>query len=332
MARAISSFIPSTSSGQALHPAFAKAMAGKPSSFLSFLLAAALLATGVHGCEGKMTAEIYPVGLSDFELAEQMAKNIVSPDGKLVADKSGNRLILYDYPDRHEVLRKLLAKVQSPAHNVRIRVAFKDNTETQSDGVSVDGRLRTGPVVIRSGGAPANGSTRIQVTNQRTTFGSNVQQELLVISGGKAKIRIGTDVPYAEWFWTYGLQFGFWAGEVRWKEVGAQMVVEPYVIGSNIRVRLTPEFSYIVDGQTMATAIEKLSTEVIVADGQEIDLGGLPAADKEFYSRFLVGYSHQGEKRSLHITLKPTIESVQAPGAASDGHGNDRNVGAFRKR
>jgi len=279
-----------------------------------------------------MMAEIYPVGLSDFDLAEQMAKQIVSSDGKLVADKSGNRLILYDYPDRHETLRKLLAKVQAPAHNVRIKVAFKDNTVTQSDGVSVDGRIRTGPVVIRSGGAPADGSTRIQVTNQRTTLGSNVQQELLVISGGKAKIRIGTDVPYAEWFWNYGLQLGLWAGQVRWKEVGAQMVVEPYVIGSNVRVRLTPELSYVVDGQTMATAIEKLTTEVIVADGQEIDLGGLPAADKEFYSKFLVGYGHQGEKRSLRITLKPTIESVQAPGASNNDPDNDRNVGAFRKR
>ena len=280
--------------------------------FLIFLAGGWLASLG-QAADDRMIVEIYPLGTSDVELMEQVAKGIVSKDGKLVVDKTANRMILYDYPDKHAALSKILGKMTGDAvPHVRIRVAFKDHAAGQADGFTVDGRLRTGPVVIRSGGAPANGSTRVQITNQRTTVQSNVQQELLVVSGGKARLRVGTDVPYAEWFWNYGLQLGVWSGAVRWKEVGAQMVVEPYVVGNNIRVRLTPEFSYVVNQQTVETAIQKLTTEVVVADGQEIDLGGLPAADRDFFSRFLVGYDHQGERRSLRITLRPTIETLQS--------------------
>lgn len=245
----------------------------------------------------KMVAEVYPLDIADFETASQIASAIVSKEGKLVAEKDHNRLILYDYPEKQAELSRALRNVRAPMNNVRIRVAFKDHSTSQRDSVSVEGGRRSG-------------SISVEADQLHVIRNSNVQQELLVISGGKAKLRIGTDLPYADWFWSYGIQQGFWNGGVKWKEVGAQMVVEPYVIGDRIRVRLTPEFSYLLDEKTITTAIEKLTTEVVVADGQEINLGGLPVSDTEFYSHFLIGYTHGGEKRSLQITLKPTIEPL----------------------
>ena len=263
--------------------------------------------------EAKMEAEVYPLGLADFEIAEKFAKEIVSKDGKLIADKKNNRLILYDYPEKHTALSKALREIKPPAQNVRIQVAFNDHTIGQSNGISVEGRLRVGGVVIRTGDDPNLKSTRIQGENMSSSVASLVQQELLVMSGGRAHLRIGTDVPYADWFWSYGLKYGLWDGIMRWKEVGAQLVVEPYVIGNTIRVRLTPEFSYIVEGNPIAVVVEKLTTEVFVENGEAIDLGGLKTGDNEFFSKFLTGYNHLGEKRSLRIILRPTIEQVGPP-------------------
>ena len=261
--------------------------------------------------DAKMEAEVYPLGLADFEMAEKMAKEIVSSDGKLIADKNNNRLILYDYPEKHKALSKMLREIKPPTKNVRIQVAFNDHTIGQSNGISVEGRLRVGGVVIRTGDDPNLKSTRIQGENMSSSVASLVQQELLVMSGGRAHLRVGSDVPYADWFWSYGLKYGLWDGAMRWKEVGAQLVVEPYVIGNAIRVRLTPEFSYLVEGSPITTVVEKLTTEVFVENGETIDLGGLTAGDNEFFSKFLTGYNHLGEKRSLRIILKPTIEEVR---------------------
>lgn len=263
--------------------------------------------------DGKVV-EVYPMDLNDFEVSEALAKEIVSPDAKVISDKAGNRLVILDRPDKHAALREAFKRVKPQTKHVRIRVSFLDNSSANISSVDVQGRVRTGPVVIQT---PGQQGSRSSITMQQTTstMNSNVTQELLVISGGKAHLRVGTEVPYADWFWSYGLQQGWWTvGAVRWKEVGAQMVVEPYVIGNRIRVRLTPEFSYVLNGKTMATAIEKLSTEVVVQDGQSIELGGLPVQDREFYSRFLIGQTRGGERSSLRIVLHPTIEDPAGAG------------------
>jgi len=279
----------------------------------SFWVLWTLAAAVSPAADQKMVAETYPLGLTDFELAESIARDLVSPDGKLVADKANYRLILYDYPDRHATLVEVLRRIRAPAQHVRIQVTFKENAAVSSDSFAVDGRARVGSVVVRTPGSPSDGSARVEARQERMSLASIVQQELLVISGGKGHLQVGVDVPYAEWFWNYGTQHGFWTGSVRWREVGAKLVVEPYVMGDRIRLRLTPEFSYIINQETLTTAIQKLTTEVVVSNGQEIELGGLPVSDREFYSKFLVGYDHEGERRSLRITLRPTIETFMPP-------------------
>ena len=67
----------------------------------------------------------------------------------------------------------------------------------------------------------------------------------------------------------------------------------------------------VVNGENLTTAVEKLATEVWVNNGQEIDIGGLPVSDHEFFSRFLVGYNRLGEKHSLRIKVKPSIEPIE---------------------
>lgn len=272
----------------------------------------------------KMIVEVYPLGLLDFETAEILAKGLMSSEAKLVSDKANNRLILFDYPEKQQALGVALTKVQVPNQNVRIQVSFKDHTS--SDAESLNGRFRIGGVTVIP---PEHSEGRFRSEN--SSLSSLVQQELLIISGGRGSLLVATEVPYEEWLWSYGLQQGFWiTSSIRWKDVGAKLIVEPYVMGNKVRVRLIPEFSYLIDNRRLSTIVEQLTTEVIVESGQEIDLGGIPAQDHEFYSRFLVGYDIRHERRSLHITLKPTIESIQNT-FPSENPAEDQNVGRFRK-
>ncbi len=265
------------------------------------------VALRVLAAEG-MKVEVYPLGMTDFEVAAKVAGGIVSSEGKLVADKEGNRLIVYETPKRHEALRRALSELKTPIHNVRIRVSFQDHASRESTGFGAEGRGAVGPVVIQTGPRRSGGGLAMQMNQAQIMDSSYVEQELLVMSGGKARLVVGSEVPYADWFWEIGLRWGLWNGNVRWREVGAQMVVEPYVMDDRIRIRLTPEFSYVIDGRHLTTAVEKLTTEVVVADGQTVDLGGLNVSDKEFYSRFLTDGNHLGGTRALNIRLTPTIE------------------------
>lgn len=273
------------------------------------LLLAALLAWTACGDVSGMRVEVYPLGLMDFELAAKIAGEIVSPEGKLFPDKAGQRLIVLETEERHAALRKALEKLNVPPKHVRLRVTFQDAQRTSQRAIHVEGQATIDGVRVKTGSSGPQGASVSVVGDVRdATASSLVEQELLVISGGRAKLFIGQEVPDADWFWTWGCQRGFWTGTLRWREVGASMLVEPYVIDRRIRLRLTPEFSYLLDGRRMATAVESLTTEVIVEDGQDLDLGGLPTENREFTSRFLTGFTHAGERRALGIRLRAQVE------------------------
>jgi type II secretory pathway component GspD/PulD (secretin) len=258
--------------------------------------------------ESKMEVEVFPLGLSDFETAEKIATSIISPDGKLVADKKGNRLIVLDYPEKREALRQALANVRPSTSNVRIKVSFTEDNAVDLSALGVLANGKAGPLTVHSGDGQNSG---LQIQKEGFDNNSFIEQELVVMNGGQARLRIGTNIPYADWIFDYGCKKGFWIASIRWKEVGAQMLVEPHILeGNQLRIKLTPELSYIANSENQTIAIEQLSTEVIANDGQELNLGGLPGSDKEFYMKLLAGFNRYGEKKALQIKLKPMIEQL----------------------
>jgi type II secretory pathway component GspD/PulD (secretin) len=146
-----------------------------------------------------------------------------------------------------------------------------------------------------------------QDSRSRTTV--NAQQQLLVLSGGRASLTVAEEVPYSEWLYTWGLGHGLWAQNVVFQEVGTSMVVEPRVLGNGtILVRLTPRFDYRAAGNAQTVDVTELSTEVIVREGEEVSLGGVPFRDTEFRDRFLAGIDESGQTASVAISLRARVE------------------------
>jgi hypothetical protein len=180
------------------------------------------------------------------------------------------------------------------AGNVRVTVAFR--WEATDDRAGVEVRRRGGSIGV-------GGDAR------RSRSSATTRQMLLVMSGGTASIRIAEEIPYSEWFWTWGRRRGLWTESVQWRDVATGMEVSPLVLGGgHIRVKLTPYFEYRLDRGRQTTQVHELSTEVVVRDGEEIDVGGVPFADTGFRERFLVGYDRaRGTSRAV-ITLRATAE------------------------
>jgi len=193
--------------------------------------------------------------------------------------------------------------------NVRILVTGTSERTASQQGVEAAGSGRVGDVRIGAGRFPPESGVVVRGTASRSRSRDETRQELLVMSGGRAEIVVATEVPYADWFQVWGQGYGLWQPGIRWKEVGARMVVEPIVVNDDtLRVRLTPAFSYLVDGRSLTTAVTQLSTEVMAREGQEIDLGGVPFSDRQFLEKFLVGFDQSGETVQTRITLKASID------------------------
>lgn len=139
---------------------------------------------------------------------------------------------------------------------------------------------------------------------------SETRQVLVVLSGGRASLKVAEQVPQVDWFWTWGQGAGLWpAQSVQWRDVGTSLAVEPFVLDDNtIRLRVTPEFSYFIDRDRRVSRVQQLSTEVVVREGEEIDLGGLEMSNHEFQERFLRGVGRSGQTERVQIRLKARVE------------------------
>jgi len=260
--------------------------------FLPLALASILAAVQLP--ERRLAIETYDIGLTDVGAAAEAVRPLLSPDGRVMEDTRNHRLIVVDVPEVQRAVRAALRKVEVSARNIRLAVTF--HWQATSDRAGVRLRPRGGTVAVGGDLAQSKSTT-------------TARQELLVLSGGRASLRVAEEVPHADWFWTWGLGRGLWVEGVRWRDVASGMEVEPVALpGGRIRVRLTPYFEYMLDAQRQVTRVLALSTEVVANEGEEITLGGVPAHDREFRERFLVGFDRARGTSEASITLRATVE------------------------
>jgi type II secretory pathway component GspD/PulD (secretin) len=219
---------------------------------------------------------------------------LLSRDGRVVEDEANHRIIVVDVPEVQRAVRAALQRVEVSARNIRLAVTFQWQATSDRAGA----RLR-----------PRGGAVTLEGEAGQSQSTTTARQELLVLSGSRASLRIADEVPYAEWFWTWGLERGLWAQSVRWRDVASGMEVEPLALpDGRIRVRLTPYFEYMVDTRRQVTRVHTLTTEVIANAGEEIALGGVPADDREFRERFLIGFDRARGMSQASIRLRATVE------------------------
>jgi hypothetical protein len=259
--------------------------------FLPLMLATSLAA---QSPESRFVVETYDLGLTNVGAAAEAVRPLLSSGGRVVEDERNHRIIVVDLPEVQRAVRAALRRVEVSARNIRLTVTFRWKAASDRAGVRV---------------RPRGGDLSVDGDLSRSQSTTTARQELLVLSGGKGMLRIADEVPYADWFWTWGLGRGLWVEGVRWREVASGMEVEPVALPEGrIRIRLTPYFEYFLDARREVTRVHALSTEVVANEGEEIVLGGVPANDTEFRERFLIGYDRARGTSQASITLRATVE------------------------
>ena len=247
-----------------------------------------IVAAGLVGVTGlaadDRVVKVYPLDLTDTASAAELVRGMLSPGGRVVEDAPNRRIIVLDVPAVQARVAEALKTLRVPARNVRITVTH--SSERVED------------------------ASHFGVTNSSSRSTLETRQDIVVLSGGRASIQVAVQIPYAEWFWTWGQGAGLWpAQSVQWRGVGTSLAVEPLVLDDHtIRLRVTPEFSYFLDRGQLISRVQQLSTEVIVREGEEIDLGGLPMSNREFKEKFFIGMGRTGQAERMNIRLRARVE------------------------
>lgn len=252
---------------------------------------------------------VYDLGLTDPAVAADVVRGLLSAEGRVYPDPAQHRLVVSDRPEVHARVAEALRTLAVAPRNVRIEVRARMERTDRERRIEASGTVGGGPVRVGIGRRPP--PRGVEVGAQESRSRSNVQatQQLVVLSGGRASLTVARQVPYSEWLFSWGVTHGLWAQSVAWQEVGTSMVVEPRVLGDGtIHVRLTPRFDYRTAGDSQAVEVNELSTEVVVREGEEIELGGVPFRDETFRERFLAGIDESGQTSRVAMTLRATVE------------------------
>ncbi len=254
----------------------------------------------------KMTFETYSLNTTDVAPIMELIGTMVGEEGKVIHDARNARLLVMATPVDHKEIAKVLKAINVPAPNVRINVNISKTSEKRESGAGMTGG---GHVVMTPGGPTYHGHLKPHMKHQSSSRDENVGQMLLVQSGGKASIKVATEVPFEEWLIHYGRRRGYIEQKIAMREVGASLVVQPHVFadGKMIKVKVIPELSGLVDGKRQTIQYTHAVTELTVGSGQTVNIGGV-GESKEFYDRFLMGFGRGGERKNVNISLTATAE------------------------
>lgn len=270
-----------------------------------------LLTIGTLKLNAAPEVQAYQIPDKDPDVVEKQIKPLLSSSGSIVKDNKEHRLLIIDEPEVQKKISLILTPWSPAPKNVRIQVSSTSLGSIQSNGIEVNGRARSGNVVLQSG-RTRNGQINVRANSLRGENDINTSQFILVGSGGKGYIKVAEEVPEITWMRQFLPDKTVLSGAMQWRDIGTQMVVEPTVLPNGlIRVSLTPSFSYLVNDQRSSIELHELATEVTVAEGAEIDLGGANFGNnQEFTRNFFLVHEKSGGSRTVQLKLRATVEDL----------------------
>ncbi len=241
-----------------------------------------------------------------YDEARQIAAPFLSKQGRLGFAQSRNLLIIHDFPENIEAIRKVLKKVDAAPVNIRIDVAFDQTRESSGAGAGLDIRGLT--VRRRGGRTEVGGSAVLSAGAGQRRSRSFTNQFILTLNGHAASIWVGKEVADPVWVREYGSRHGWWREELGLvkRRLGASLEVRPRLLsGDNIEIQVYPRLSA-RGPEPFSVDVKELMTKVVARDGQTVRLGGLDQRKRDAYMR-LFGIGHVFDGSRLTITLTPHI-------------------------
>lgn len=163
-------------------------------------------------------------------------------------------------------------------------------------------------VVTRKGGVRLSGP--LGAANTQTKVQQSTGIFTIVQDGGESTLSVATRVPYRQvvFYHDYATGAGYVTTGVIFQEVGISLKVHATVLaGNQVRVRLTPRISYFSPGGSGAIDFTEASTEILVASGHPVVIGGATTQVHEITRRIL-GFRKRQTESETSVVLTATIQ------------------------
>jgi len=233
-----------------------------------------------------------------------MVQPLISPYGFISADGPSNSLIVIDNPAVIQRIRDLVARIDQPVPQLRIRVQYGYETSREEQSASVEGRVEVGDATIGVGDKRSDGITAELSAGERQSRNSG-EYVVMVRSGSTAYISSGYDVPYPERWSRLSHKHGHISRPVTFKKVDTGYDVRPLLVGEIVQIEITPHISYLnARGFRQPIRFAEAATRLNVPLGQWVEIGSADTGTQEIYSQILsAGRSSGSERLSMRLMV-----------------------------
>lgn len=210
-----------------------------------------------------------------------------------------SRLIVRAAPRTFAQIERLLADIDTPRRNLRISVRHAGESERVQDSQGVSGDMRRGNtrMVVTNGTrgtggvsvgrAGPDGNLQLHSERRVTTKRDASTQDLTVLDGGRAFLRVGESIPQVQPFLALvGNRVTVMSG-IQYYDVTTGFEVEPRVLGERIQLAVTPRLAFRSNQGTQTVNFQELRTVVTVQPGEWVDLGGTVESTNEVNRQIL---------------------------------------------
>jgi hypothetical protein len=132
----------------------------------------------------------------------------------------------------------------------------------------------------------------------------------LVQDGGESMLTVATQIPFEQvaFYRDYASGAGHVATGVVFRDVGTSLKVQAAVMaGNGIRVRLTPRISYVAADGSGAIEFTEASTDLVVASGRPVVLGGA-SSETHTVLRQILGIGRERTTGETAVVLTATVQ------------------------
>ena len=195
------------------------------------------------------------------------------------------------------------ALAQSP-QMVRVDVQFQHSGIQSGEGV----QGRGGVIITERGTVRPRG--RIGAGRTETRTGHSAGIFTLVQDGGESTLTVATQVPYPQvaFYLDYATGAGHVVRGTVFREVGTSLKVRASLLpGNQVRVRLTPSISWLSADGSGAVEFTEAATDVIVASGQPLVIGGA-TTQTHAVTREILGLGARDGSSATTVVLTATAQ------------------------
>ena len=193
------------------------------------------------------------------------------------------RLIVRTTPENLAELQDVLAQIDTMQRRLMISVRQDADLEHSERGGQVSGRVEIGDdVVVSSAGKPAppgatvqGGGVRARVYRSEGQRGERLSQQVQVLDGGQAMIRIGQSVPIRSRRWVDTPDGRAWQDVIEYRDIDAGFIVTPRVVGDHVTLDILASGDRVQRQGAADVQVQRVQTSVSGRLGEWIEIAGI---------------------------------------------------------